>query len=442
MAPAERGAAIERLDVSAFTIPTDEPESDGTFDWQATTIVVVQAKAGGVAGLGYTYADAAAAAVVRRMLAPVVVGRDAMAIESCYAEMIRAVRNIGRQGLAANAISAVDIALWDLKARRLGVPLVTLLGAVRRSVPIYGSGGFISYSIGRLQEQFGGWAADGIGAVKMKIGRDTAVDRERVRAAREAIGSGVELFVDAARRWLEQTLDTMAPEIDAGVPIVGLEPSCVAVFRDEMRELLPAREDAKRLSRQTFLLSEYLNRERFAYPQLQRKAVVHGHCHHKAVMKIDGEEEALRAMGLDVELLDSGCCGMAGSFGFEAAHYDVSMKVGEQVLLPAVRSAPRDTIIVADGFSCRTQIAQATDRRALHLAELIELAAGGGPTLPNEEFPERRAVPSYLATPRQHRRRQWLGVGMTIAALAAAALLRRRRSVSRLDALRSMDGGA
>jgi L-alanine-DL-glutamate epimerase-like enolase superfamily enzyme len=197
MAPTERGAAIERLEVSAFTIPTDEPESDGTFDWQATTIVVVQAKAGGVAGLGYTYADAAAAAVVRRMLAPVVVGRDAMAIESCYAEMIRAVRNIGRQGLAANAISAVDIALWDVKARRLGVPLVTLLGAVRRSVPIYGSGGFISYSIGRLQEQFGGWAADGIAAVKMKIGRDTAVDRERVRAAREAIGSGVELFVDA-----------------------------------------------------------------------------------------------------------------------------------------------------------------------------------------------------------------------------------------------------
>jgi Fe-S oxidoreductase len=272
-----------------------------------------------------------------------------------------------------------------------------------------------------------------------RAGCEVVLPRRAVCCGRPLYDYGM---LDTARRWLEETLDTLAPEIDAGVPVVGLEPSCVAVFRDEMRELLPAREDAKRLSRQTFLLSEYLTRERFAYPQLQRKAVVHGHCHHKAIMKFDAEEEALRAMGLDVELLDSGCCGMAGSFGFEAAHYDVSMKVGEQVLLPAVRSAPRDAIIVADGFSCRTQIAQATDRRALHLAELIELAAGGGSTLPNEEFLESRAVPSYLATARQRRRRQWLGVGMTIAALAAAALLRRRWSVSRLDALRSMDGGA
>jgi Fe-S oxidoreductase len=202
-------------------------------------------------------------------------------------------------------------------------------------------------------------------------------------------------MLDTARRWLDQTLHALSPAIRAGVPVVGLEPSCVAVFRDELRELLPDREDAKRLSRQTFLLSEFLDREQFAYPALHRKAIVHGHCHHKAVMKFDAEERALRAMGLDVDVLDSGCCGMAGSFGFEAQHYDVSMRVGELVLLPAVREAPKDALIVADGFSCRTQIAQGTDRRALHLAEVLEMASREGADGPPGDYPERGYVTDY-----------------------------------------------
>src|SRR5262245_5108692 len=184
----------------------------------------------------------------------------------------------------------------------------------------------------------------------------------------------------------------LSPEIAAGVPIVGLEPSCVAVFRDEMRELLPDREDAKRLASQTFLLSELLNDHHVRYPKLHRTALVHGHCHHKAIMKLDAEEQALRAMGLQVDVLDSGCCGMAGSFGFERDHYDVSMKVGERVLLPAVRHAAKDTLIVADGFSCRTQIAQSTDRRALHLADLIEMAVRESVHGPSGDYPESHYV--------------------------------------------------
>jgi len=158
---------------------------------------------------------------------------------------------------------------------------------------------------------------------------------------------------------------------------VGLEPSCVAVFRDELINLFPEDRDAQRLSRQTFLLSELLvqDREKLTLPKLDRQAIVHGHCHQKAVLRMDDMEKVLRDLGLDVEVLDSGCCGMAGSFGFEAGeHYEVSMKCGEQVLLPAVRQAAEDTLIVADGFSCREQIAQATGRQALHLAEVLQMA--------------------------------------------------------------------
>jgi len=183
-------------------------------------------------------------------------------------------------------------------------------------------------------------------------------------------------MLDTAKRLLRQILDTLRPQIAAGIPLVGLEPSCVAVFRDELRNLFPGDADARRLSQQSFLLSEFLEKQvqNYQFPPLQRKAIVQGHCHHKAIMKMRDEQAVLAKLGLDVEVLDSGCCGMAGSFGFEKDHYDVSIKVGERVLLPAVRDAAEDTLIIADGFSCREQIAQTTDRRALHLAQVIQMA--------------------------------------------------------------------
>jgi L-alanine-DL-glutamate epimerase-like enolase superfamily enzyme len=189
--------AIERIDVSAYTIPTDFPESDGTLEWNATTLVLVQVWGGSRVGIGYTYADTATATLIRDLLSKVVKGQDAMAPRSCWNAMVSRTRNLGRPGIASMAISAVDVALWDLKARLLHLPLIALLGAVRPSVPIYGSGGFTSYSDDQLQHQFAGWAEQGITRVKMKVGRDAAADVRRVEIARAAIGPKVELFVDA-----------------------------------------------------------------------------------------------------------------------------------------------------------------------------------------------------------------------------------------------------
>lgn len=188
---------IERVDVSAYRIPTDAPESDGTLEWDSTTIVIVEAHGGGATGTGYTYADTATARLVQDKLAGIVEGRDALAVTRAWMAMVHAVRNLGRPGIASMAISAVDAALWDLKGRLLDLPLATLLDAARESVPLYGSGGFTSYSISELQAQLGGWVEQGIPRVKMKVGREPDRDLERVRAAREAIGDSAELFVDA-----------------------------------------------------------------------------------------------------------------------------------------------------------------------------------------------------------------------------------------------------
>ncbi len=198
-------------------------------------------------------------------------------------------------------------------------------------------------------------------------------------------------MLNTAERLLRQILEVLQPQIIAGTPIVGLEPSCVAVFRDELTNLFPNDENAKRLKKQAFLLSEFLEKkvENYQPPTLQRKAVVHGHCHHKAVMRMGTEEAVLKKLGLDYQLLDSGCCGMAGAFGFEKDHYDVSIKAGERVLLPAVRKADRDTLIIADGFSCREQIAQTTDREALHLAQVLQMAMHEGDRKTKVEIPER-----------------------------------------------------
>jgi FAD/FMN-containing dehydrogenase/Fe-S oxidoreductase len=181
-------------------------------------------------------------------------------------------------------------------------------------------------------------------------------------------------MLGGAKRLLRRTLAALRPEIRAGVPLVGLEPSCVAVFRDELLELLPDDEDAKRLARQTFLFTEFLARsDGLRLAQLRRNALVHGHCHQKAILGMDGDRALLSQLGLDYEILDSGCCGMAGAFGFEKAHYDVSIACGERVLLPAAREADGDTLIIADGFSCREQIEQVAKRETLHLAEVIQI---------------------------------------------------------------------
>ncbi len=198
----------------------------------------------------------------------------------------------------------------------------------------------------------------------------------RVAIPRRALCCGRPLYdfgmLDLARRQLRQILESLRPEIAAGLPVVGLEPSCVAVFRDEMVNLFPENEAARRLSAQTFTLAEFLLRDGVSrLPRVTGRAIVQGHCHHHAVMGMAADRELLAKLGTDFEVLDSGCCGMAGAFGFEANHYGVSLACAERVLLPAVRAAGPDALILADGFSCREQIAQGTGHRALHLAEVI-----------------------------------------------------------------------
>ena len=194
-------------------------------------------------------------------------------------------------------------------------------------------------------------------------------------------------FLKEAQRYLHRILSRFARDIDAGRPFVVLEPACASVFRDEMRNLFPGDEVAKRLADQTFLLGEFLQRKapRFAPPPLPARALLHGHCHQKAIMGMHADEEVLAKAGVRYRLLDSGCCGMAGSFGFERDKADVSVRIGELVLLPEVRTAPPDCLVIADGYSCREQIAQCTNRHAVHLADVLKMALAG-------EAPERAAA--------------------------------------------------
>ena len=194
--------AVESVDASVYTVPTDAPEGDGTLSWDSTTMVLVKARAGGVTGTGWTYGSAACAAVVAGKLAGIVRGRDPMDTGGAFEAMVRAVRNDGRPGAVGYAISAVDVALWDLKARLLGLSLPRLLGAVRTEVPVYGSGGFTTYSDRQLHDQLSGWALEQrIPRVKIKVGESwgtaAARDLERIAQARKVIGPEIELFIDA-----------------------------------------------------------------------------------------------------------------------------------------------------------------------------------------------------------------------------------------------------
>ncbi len=195
-------------------------------------------------------------------------------------------------------------------------------------------------------------------------------------------------MLDRAESLLLQILDELSPEIEAAIPIIGLEPSCVAVFRDELLSLFPHDKRAQALSRQVFLLSEFLEANHVPLPQLHRRAILHGHCHHKSVMKMTAEESLLHRLGIVFQSPAPGCCGMAGAFGFEHGKYDISMAIGELELLPAIRQAPPDWLIIANGFSCREQIAQGTERRALHLAQVLQMALHGAESYAPEQFPE------------------------------------------------------
>ncbi len=227
-------------------------------------------------------------------------------------------------------------------------------------------------------------------------------------------------MLDRAETLLLNILDELSPEIEAGVPIVGLEPSCVAVFRDELINLFPHDERAQALSRQTFLLSEFLERNsrNAPLPSFPRKALLHGHCHHKSIMKMTAEESLLRRIGIDFQSPAPGCCGMAGSFGFEHDKYEVSAAIGELELLPAVRKAPPDWLIIADGFSCREQIAQGTGRHALHLAEVLQMALEPE-SQTGSALPESRLVREQEAGVRASMKRAGLGLG----AIAGGAFL-------------------
>ena len=237
-------------------------------------------------------------------------------------------------------------------------------------------------------------------------------------------------FLGTAKTLLQEIMTTLHDPIEAGIPIVGLEPSCISVFRDELVNLFPRDHTAQTLSKQVFSLGEFLSThapEGYEPPKLRRKALVHGHCHHKSIVGMKGEDDILTRAGVDVESLDSGCCGLAGSFGFEPHKYDVSVAAGERVLAPRVREADPETLIVADGFSCREQIAHLTDRGALHLAQVLQMALRDGPGGADGPLPERHFEPlgRWDPTPSWAPAAVTAGVGLLTAGALSYALTRR-----------------
>jgi L-alanine-DL-glutamate epimerase-like enolase superfamily enzyme len=234
---------ITRTHAAAFCVPTDGPEADGTLAWDSTVIIVVNAEADGMTGLGYTYGAAEAASLINATLAPVLAGTDIWDIPSAHQHMRRQVRNIGASGIAATAISAVDVALWDLKARLLGLPLARLLGMRRSAVPVYGSGGFTNYDNDRLRDQLAGWVAQGCRWVKIKVGTDPDRDPDRIAAARDAIGDA-ELFIDAnGALSRKQALDMAERGAEAGVrwfeePVSSDDLAGLRWLRDRMPALI------------------------------------------------------------------------------------------------------------------------------------------------------------------------------------------------------------
>jgi FAD/FMN-containing dehydrogenase/Fe-S oxidoreductase len=268
-------------------------------------------------------------------------------------------------------------------------------------------------------------------------GFDVSVPRAHLCCGRPLYDVGM---LDRAKALLLQIMDELLPEIEAATPIVVLEPSCATVFRDELTNLFPKDERAQALSKQVFLLSEFLeqraNNDVFPLPKLARRALIHGHCHHKAIMKMTAEEAVLQRMGINFTAPAPGCCGMAGAFGFEKDKYEISKAIGELELLPAVRQAPTDWLIVADGFSCREQIAQETDRHALHLAEVLQMALHESTDTPEGlpmfdsaplHYPEDAWVRPHQAAIRKSMKRTGLAVAGVAAGAALLLALARKR---------------
>ncbi|WP_242395852.1 enolase C-terminal domain-like protein [Anaeromyxobacter oryzisoli] len=214
-------ATVEAIAAAAYRVPTDRPESDGTLSWDSTTLVAVEVAGGGARGFGYTYADASAAGLAAGLLGDAVRGADALDPPAAHRALRRAIRNAGAGGAGGMALSAVDVALWDLKGKLLGLPLAVLIGRAHAAVPVYGSGGFCSYGERELEEQLGEWAAQGFPAVKMKVGRDARADPDRVRIARAAIG-GAGLFVDANGAYTRKQALALA-DVFAGEGVTWLE---------------------------------------------------------------------------------------------------------------------------------------------------------------------------------------------------------------------------
>lgn len=237
-------------------------------------------------------------------------------------------------------------------------------------------------------------------------------------------------MLDTAKRYMNRVLREMDPYLQSETPIVVLEPSCASVFRDEINGLFPERRATHRMMEQTLLLSEFIDQrgDGWRLPRLDAEAIVQGHCHHKSIMRMTAEQRVLSKMGIDANVLASGCCGMAGAFGFEKEKYEVSIGAGERVLLPEVRKSSSSALIMANGFSCREQISQRSDRRGLHLAEVMEIAMQKGPHLPeyNGKYPESHIVEARKAAEKRSMRRAGVVTGLAIAAGAALFMSRRR----------------
>ncbi len=268
-------------------------------------------------------------------------------------------------------------------------------------------------------------------------GFEVVVPARRICCGRPLYDYGM---LKLARRLLHQVVEGLGEEIRSGTPVVALEPSCGAVFRNELINMLPDNEDAKRLARQTFTLGEFVaeHAEHWDMPRLERKALVHFHCHQRATSDTDCDEKVLDRLGLDYEVLDTGCCGLAGSFGYEAGErYELSIKAGERLLLPRVRQASPHTLVLTDGFSCRSKISHGSDRGALHLAQAIQMAMHEGPNGPTTPPPEMRYTqpPEVAANPTGAR--ILIGAGAAAAIGGAVAVARRQRGVGHRHLLRA-----